>query len=203
MNIICADMEGIFTPEIWINVSEKTGIEDLRLTTRDIPDYDVLMRKRLSILKANGIKIQDIQAVIAGMEPLDGALHFLNWIRSNTPIIFVSDTYTQFAGPLLAKLGWPTLFCNTLSIDTAGNIVDYHLRQKDGKRMTILTLKSLYYNVLAIGDSYNDISMLKEADCGVLFDPPDNIRKEFNSFPVSYDYDDLKTIISENIPIAS
>lgn len=203
MNFICADMEGIFTPEIWINVSEKTGIEDLRLTTRDIPDYDVLMRKRLSILKTNGIKIQDIQAVIAGMEPLDGALRFLNWIRSITPIIFVSDTYTQFAGPLLAKLGWPTLFCNTLFIDTAGNIVDYHLRQKDGKRMTILALKSLYYNVLAIGDSYNDISMLKEADCGVLFDPPDNIRKEFNSFPVSYDYDELKTIISENMPIAS
>lgn len=202
MNIICADMEGIFTPEIWINVSEKTGIEDLRLTTRDIPDYDVLMRKRLSILKANGIKIQDIQAVIAGMEPLEGAFSFLNWIQSITPIIFVSDTYTQFAGPLLAKLGWPTLFCNTLSIDTTGNIVDYHLRQKDGKRMTVLALKSLYYNVLAIGDSYNDISMLKEADCGVLFDPPDNIRKEFNSFPVSYDYDELKTIISENMPTA-
>ena len=203
MNIICADMEGIFTPEIWINVSEKTGIEDLRLTTRDIPDYNVLMRKRLSILKTNGIKIQDIQAVIAGMQPLDGALNFLNWIRSITPIIFVSDTYTQFAGPLLAKLGWPTLFCNTLAIDAAGNIVDYHLRQKDGKRMTVLALKSLYYHVLAIGDSYNDISMLKEADCGVLFDPPDNIRKEFNSFPVSYDYDELKTIISENMPIAS
>ena len=202
MNIICADMEGIFTPEIWINVSEKTGIEDLRLTTRDIPDYDVLMRKRLSILKANGIKIQDIQAVIAGMEPLEGAFSFLNWIQSITPIIFVSDTYTQFAGPLLAKLGWPTLFCNTLSIDTTGNIVDYHLRQKDGKRMTVLALKSLYYNVLAIGDSYNDISMLKEADCGVLFDPPDNIRKEFNSFPVAYDYDELKTIISENMPTA-
>ncbi len=202
MNIICADMEGIFTPEIWINVSEKTGIEDLRLTTRDIPDYDVLMRKRLSILKANGIKIQDIQAVIAGMEPLEGAFSFLNWIQSITPIIFVSDTYTQFAGPLLAKLGWPTLFCNTLSIDTTGNIVDYHLRQKDGKRMTVLALKSLYYNVLAIGDSYNDISMLKEADCGVLFDPPDNIRKEFNSFPLAYDYDELKTIISENMPIA-
>ena len=202
MNIICADMEGIFTPEIWINVSEKTGIEDLRLTTRDIPDYDVLMRKRLSILKANGIKIQDIQAVIAGMEPLEGAFSFLNWIQSITPIIFVSDTYTQFAGPLLAKLGWPTLFCNTLSIDTTGNIVDYHLRQKDGKRMTVLALKSLYYNVLAIGDSYNDISMLKEADCGVLFDPPDNIRKEFNSFPLAYDYDELKTIISENMPTA-
>jgi len=202
MNIICADMEGIFTPEIWINVSETTGIEDLRLTTRDIPDYDVLMRKRLSILKANGIKIQDIQAVITDMEPLEGALSFLDGIRALTPIIFVSDTYTQFAGPLLAKLGWPTLFCNTLSIDAAGNIVDYHLRQKDGKRMTVLALKSLYYNVLAIGDSYNDISMLKEADCGVLFDPPDNIRKEFNSFPVSYDYDELKTIISENMPIA-
>jgi len=202
MNIICADMEGIFTPEIWINVSETTGIEDLRLTTRDIPDYDVLMRKRLSILKANGIKIQDIQAVITDMEPLEGALSFLDGIRALTPIIFVSDTYTQFAGPLLAKLGWPTLFCNTLSIDAAGNIVDYHLRQKDGKRMTVLALKSLYYHVLAIGDSYNDISMLKEADCGVLFDPPDNIRMEFNSFPVSYDYDELKTIISENMPIA-
>ena len=203
MNIICADMEGIFTPEIWINVAEKTGIEDLRLTTRDIPDYDVLMRKRLSILKANGIKIQDIQAVIAGMEPLDGALSFLNWLRSISPIIFVSDTYTQFAGPLLAKLGWPTLFCNTLAIDAAGNIVDYHLRQKDGKRMTVLALKALYYHVFAIGDSYNDISMLKEAHCGVLFAPPDNIRQQFNSFPVSYDYDELKTIISENMSIAS
>jgi phosphoserine/homoserine phosphotransferase len=203
MNIICADMEGIFTPEIWINVSEKTGIEDLRLTTRDIPDYNVLMRKRLSILKANGIKIQDIQAVIAEMQPLDGALSFLNWVRSIVPIIFVSDTYTQFAGPLLAKLGSPTLFCNTLSIDAAGNIVDYLLRQKDGKRMTVLALKSLYYHVLAIGDSYNDITMLKEADCGVLFNPPDSIHKEFNLFQVSYEYDELKAIISQNMPIAS
>ena len=196
MNIVCTDMEGIFTPEIWINVSQKTGIEDLRLTTRDIPDYDVLMRQRLSILKANGIKINYIQDVISGMQPLQGALDFLNWLRSKVPVILVSDTYTQFADPLLAKLDWPTLFCNTLSIDADGNITDYNLRQKDGKRMAVLALKSLSYNVLAIGDSYNDISMLKEAHSGILFNPPENIREEFNLFPAAYDYTELKTVIS-------
>lgn len=198
MNIVCADMEGIFTPEIWINVAEKTGIKELRFTTRDIADYDVLMQKRLGILKTNGIKIQDIQAVIAAMEPLDGAISFLNWLYTICPVILVSDTYTQFAGPLLQKLGWPTLFCNTLSIAQGGMVLDYHLRQKDGKRMAVLSLKALSYRVLAIGDSYNDISMLKEADHGILYKPPQNVIDEFPEFQLTHTYDELKTTILKN-----
>ena len=192
MYIVCADLEGIFTPEIWINVAEKTGIADLRLTTRDIPDYDVLMKKRLKILAENGLKLPDIQKVIATLDPLEGAVEFLNWIRSRTQILIVSDTFTQFAGPLMEKLGWPTLLCNTLSVNPDGSIAGYRLRQKDGKRMTVLSLKNLYYQIISIGDSYNDISMLKEADAGILFDPPENVKKEFPELPVTYSYDELK-----------
>ena len=192
MYIVCADLEGIFTPEIWINVAEKTGIAELRLTTRDIPDYDVLMKKRLKILAENGLKLPDIQKVIATLDPLEGAVEFLNWIRSRTQILIVSDTFTQFAGPLMEKLGWPTLLCNTLSVNPDGSIAGYRLRQKDGKRMTVLSLKNLYYQIISIGDSYNDISMLKEADAGILFDPPENVKKEFPELPVTYSYDELK-----------
>jgi len=195
MHIVCSDLEGIFVPEIWINVAEKTGIKELRLTTRDIPDYDVLMKRRLAILDEKGLKIDDIKAVIDTMDPLEGALEFLDWLRSRTQIIVVSDTFVQFAGPLMKKLGWPTLFCNTLSIDPDGSIVDYNLRQKDGKREAVVSLKRLNYYTISIGDSYNDITMLKEADAGILFRPPENVKNEFPEFPVSYSYDDLKTII--------
>jgi phosphoserine/homoserine phosphotransferase len=192
MNIICSDLEGVFVPEIWINVAIKTGIEELKLTTRDISDYDLLMKRRLSILERRGLTIHDIQGVIEKMEPLDGALEFLEWLHQQTQVILVSDTFIQFAGPLMKKLGWPTLFCNYLSIDPAGKILDYHLRQRDGKRKAVQALKGLSYAVIAMGDSYNDVGMLQEADRGILFGPPDNVRKEFPQFPVTYTYDDLK-----------
>ena len=195
MHIVCSDLEGIFVPEIWINVAEKTGIKELRLTTRDISDYDVLMKRRLAILDENRLKIDDIKAVIATMNPLEGAVEFLNWIRSRTQIIVVSDTFVQFALPLMEKLGWPTLFCNTLTLTADGSIATYNLRQKDGKCKAILSLKKLKYTVIAIGDSYNDITMMKEADKAFLFRPPDNVKKEYPEFPVSYEYSQLKNLI--------
>lgn len=192
MHIVCTDLEGIFTPEIWINVAEKTGIAELRLTTRDISDYDVLMRKRLGILDENGLKLSDIQAVIATLEPLPGAREFLDWLRARVQVVVVSDTFTQFAGPLMEKLGWPTLFCNTLTVEPDGRISGYQLRQRDGKRMAVLALKNLYYTIVSIGDSYNDISMLMEADAGILFNPPDNVTAEYPNLPVTRTYGELK-----------
>jgi phosphoserine/homoserine phosphotransferase len=199
MNILCSDLEGIFTPEIWINFAEITGIEELRLTTRDISDYDVLMKRRLAILDKNHLKLGDIQAVIAKMEPLAGALEFLDWIRSVMQVIIVSDTYVEFAGPLMEKLGRPTLFCNTLTIMPDGSIGGYNLRQPDGKKKVALALKSLNYRVIAIGDSYNDISMLKAADHAILYRPPDNVKKEFTEFPAEFNYDELKQRLLEMI----
>ena len=198
MQIVCSDLEGVFVPEIWINVAEKTGIKELRLTTRDISDYDVLMKRRLAILEENGLKIDDITAVIATMDPLEGAVEFLDWVRSRTQIIVVSDTFDQFAGPLMKKLGWPTLFCHTLSIEPDGFISGYVLRQKDSKREAVISLKNLNYKTMAVGDSYNDITMLKEADNGILFNPPDTVKNEYPEFPVSFSYESLKDII-ENI----
>ena len=201
MYIVCADMEGIFTPEIWIRVAEITGIEDLRLTTRDISDYDVLMKKRLSILKEHGLKLRDIQTVIAQMEPLDGALEFLNWIRSRLQVIIVSDTYMEFAGPLLEKLGWPTLFCNTLSVAADGSISGYNLRQKDGKQKVANALKNLNYKVIAIGDSYNDITMLQAAESAILYRPPQNVKAQFPEFCVTLNYQELKHEIQRIIAL--
>jgi phosphoserine/homoserine phosphotransferase len=197
MHIVCSDLEGVFIPEIWINVAEKTGIEELRLTTRDISDYDVLMRRRLKILDEHQLKIDDIQAVIAKMKPLDGAVDFLNWLRYHAQVIVVSDTFDQFARPLMEKLGWPTLFCHTLSITSDGFISDYVLRQKDGKRESVVSLKKLNYKIIAVGDSYNDIAMLKEADSGILFNPPDNVKNEFPEFPVTFSYEALKQMIQK------
>ena len=195
MFIVCSDLEGIFTPEIWINVAEITGIEELRLTTRDISDYDVLMKKRLAILDEHNLKLDDIQAVIAKMEPVKGALGFLNWLRTIVPLIIVSDTYVEFAGPLMEKLGQPTLFCNTLSVNGDGAISGYNLRQQDGKKKVALALKSLNYRVIAVGDSYNDITMIKEADEGILYCPPENVEKEYSDLPVAHDYGELKSLI--------
>lgn len=197
MHIVCSDLEGVFVPEIWINVAEKTGIEELRLTTRDISDYDVLMKRRLAILDENNLKIDDIKAVIATMNPLEGAVKFLNWLRSRTQIIVVSDTFDQFARPLMEKLGWPTLFCHTLSIAPDGFITDYVLRQKDAKREAVISLKNLNYRTIGVGDSYNDITMLKEADSGILFNPPDNVKNEYPEFPVTFSYEELKSIIEK------
>jgi phosphoserine/homoserine phosphotransferase len=192
-------MEGIFTPEIWINVAEKTGIDELRLTTRDISDYDVLMKKRLGILDKHGLKLQDIQAVISKMEPLDGALDFLNWLRSHLQLIIVSDTYVEFAGPLLEKMGWPTLFCNTLSVAANGSISGYNLRQNDGKMKVAIALQNLNYKVIAIGDSYNDITMLRAADKAILFRPPENVEAEFPQFAVTTTYAEIQREIQKII----
>ena len=199
MYIVCADMEGIFTPEIWINVSEITGIKELRLTTRDINDYDVLMKRRLAILKQHGLKLQDIQAVIAKMKPLEGAKDFLDWLRSRLQVIIVSDTYVEFAGPLLEKLGQPTLLCNTLSVDTDGSITGYNLRQKDGKKKVAIALANLNYKVIAIGDSYNDITMMKTAENAILYCPPDNVKEEFSEFTITRNYEQLKLAIEKII----
>jgi phosphoserine/homoserine phosphotransferase len=192
MFIVCSDLEGIFTPEIWINFAEITGIEELRLTTRDISDYNVLMKRRLAILEENNLKLDDIQAVIRKMEPIEGALEFLNWLRTLVEVIIVSDTYVEFAGPLMEKLDRPTLFCNTLSVNGDGAINDYVLRQQDGKKHVALALKSLNYRVIAVGDSYNDITMLQAADHAILYRPPDNVKKEYSDFPVAVNYGELK-----------
>ncbi len=192
MKIVCTDLEGVLVPEIWINVALKTGIEELKLTTRDISDYDVLMRKRLNVLDRSQLKLKDITDVIATMEPMAGALEFLDWLRSRTQVIIVSDTFNEFAKPLMAKLGWPTLFCNSLTIDSAGAISGYNLRQKDGKRHVVAAMQGLNYEVIAMGDSYNDITMLKTARHGFLFRPPENIVAEYPQFPVATEYDQLK-----------
>jgi phosphoserine/homoserine phosphotransferase len=192
MYIVCADLEGVFVPEIWISVSKKTGIEKLKLTTRDVPDYDKLMTMRLEILKEHGLLLSDIQAVIAKMEPLEGAKDFLDWLRRRVQVIIVSDTFVQFADPLMEKLGRPTLFCNSLVIDQKGAVTGYTLRQKDGKRKVAQALKGLNFKVVATGDSYNDVTMLQEADAGILFCPPENVIKEFPQFPVVTDYEGLK-----------
>ena len=195
MHIVCCDLEGVFVPEIWINVAEKTGIPELRLTTRDISDYDVLMKKRLKILDREHLNLSDIQNVISTLNPLEGAVQFLDWLRSTVQVIIVSDTFIQFAGPLMKKLGWPTLFCNSLIIGQDGRVESYTLRQKDGKKRAVISLKSLNYKVIAVGDSYNDITMLKEADKGILFCPPDNVVSEFPELPVTCNYDELEELI--------
>lgn len=196
MQIVCSDLEGVLIPEIWINVALKTGIEELKLTTRDISDYDVLMRKRLAILDQHSLKLKDINDVIATMAPLEGALDFLNWLRTQSQVIIVSDTFVQFAKPLMAQLGWPTLLCNSLCIDGTGAIVDYQLRQADGKRHVVKALQYLNYEVIAMGDSYNDITMLQNAQHGILFRPPENVIAEYPKFPVTHTYDQVKAIIA-------
>ena len=198
-HILCSDLEGVFVPEIWINVAEKTGIEELRLTTRDISDYNVLMNKRLAVLDAHGLTLADIQAVIAEIDPLPGALAFLDAIRARHQIIIVSDTFLEFAGPLMDKLKRPTLFCNCLQVNGTGQITGYSLRQADVKKKTTLALQNLNYKVIAFGDSYNDISMLKTADHAFLFRPPDNVLQEFPELPVAYEYDELDALIHKAV----
>jgi len=190
--LACLDLEGVLIPEIWIAFAEKTGIEQLRLTTRDIPDYDELMRGRLKILDDNNLKLPDIQKVIGTLQPMDGAYDFLNWLKSEFQVIILSDTFYQFAGPLMAQLDYPTLFCNSLEVASDGRIVNYHLRQNDGKTQAVAALKSLNFKVIASGDSYNDTGMLKEADAGVFFMPPDSIIAEFPQFKVTRNYVELK-----------
>ena len=192
MIVACLDLEGVLVPEIWINVAERTGIPELRRTTRDEPDYDKLMQGRLRILAERGLGIRDIQQVIAGMEPLPGANELLAWLRERFQIVILSDTFYQFAKPLIRQLGEPTLFCNDLEIDAAGRVTGYRLRQPDGKRCAVQALRSLRFATIATGDSYNDTAMLAEADAGILFRPPDNVVAEFPQFPVTRSYDELR-----------
>jgi len=199
MHLVCSDLEGIFLPEIWIKFAEKTGIPELRLTTRDISDYDVLMQRRLNILKQRGLKLSDIQAVIAAMEPLDGALEFLDWLRSVTQILVVSDTFVQFAGPLMRKLGFPTLLCNSLAVAADGTIVNHVMRQQDGKKMVVQAMQALNYTVIGIGDSYNDIAMLQAADHGILYRPPENVLRQYPAFPKASGFDELKGMLQSII----
>ena len=192
MWIICADLEGVFVPEIWINVDKKTGIDELKLTTRDIKDYDQLMRYRLEILDKHNLKLQDIQEVINTLQPLPGALDFIREIRKLTRFAIVSDTFVEFAQPLMDKLENPFLLCHSLETDSTGRITNYLLRQSDPKRKTVEAFKSLKYNVVAFGDSYNDVTMLQAADRGILFCPPDNVKADFPQYPVVTDLQSLK-----------
>ena len=178
MYIVCSDLEGVFVPEIWVNVSKNTGIDELKLTTRDISDYNILMNRRLELLKKYGLTLRDVQNVISLLKPLPGALEFIDWLRAKTQFIVVSDTFSEFADPLLRQLGRPTLFCHHLTTDKEGNITDYNLRQNDGKMRVVEALQSLNYKVIAIGDSYNDISMLRKSDYGILYNPPQSVADE-------------------------
>ena len=189
-------MEGVLTPEIWIAVSEKTGVPELRRTTRDEPDYDRLMNYRLNILDQRGLKLSDIQGVIGSLRPLDGALDFLRELRAITQVIILSDTFEEFARPLLRKLEWPTLLCHKLEV-VNDRIVNYLLRMSDQKKNAVAALKSLNYNVIAAGDSYNDTAMLQEADVGFLFRAPENVKKEFPRFKAIETYKDLYQLIQE------
>jgi phosphoserine/homoserine phosphotransferase len=193
--IACLDLEGVLVPEIWINVADATGIEALRITTRDEPDYDKLMRHRIAILEQHGLGLPDLQQVIRRMGPLDGAREFLAWLRSEHQVLILSDTFYEFAAPLMEQLGHPTLFCHSLLLDAGQRVTGYRLRIQDGKRRAVMALKLLNFDVVAAGDSYNDTSMLAEADAGILFRPPDNVAKEFPQFPVTRTYDELRAAI--------
>ena len=195
--IACLDLEGILVPEIWINVAEATGIAELRRTTRDEPDYDKLMRQRLQILASHGLRLPDIQRVIGRMGPLAGALAFLEWLRTRYQVVILSDTFYEFAAPLMEQLGHPCLFCNSLVVDDEGRIRDYRLRIRDGKRKAVMAFKLLNFDVVAAGDSYNDTTMLGEADVGILFRPPDNVAREFPQFRVTHTYEELREAFGE------
>ncbi|MDJ0878117.1 MAG: bifunctional phosphoserine phosphatase/homoserine phosphotransferase ThrH [Halieaceae bacterium] len=195
MELVCLDLEGVLVPEIWIEFAERTGIDALRATTRDIPDYDVLMKQRLSLLDEHGLRIDDIQAVIADMGPLEGAREFIDWLRERFQVVILSDTFYEFSAPLMQQLAWPTLLCHRLITDSEGRVVDYKLRQPDPKRASVKAFHSLNYRIIASGDSYNDTTMLEEADAGILFRAPDNVIEEFPQYPSVTSYDDLRTEI--------
>ena len=182
MELACLDLEGVLIPEIWIAFAERTGIDELRATTRDIPDYNVLMKQRLDLLDQHKLKIDDIQEVIAGLAPLPGAIDFINWLRERFQVIILSDTFYEFSQPLMRQLGWPTLFCHRLVTDDSGRVVDYKLRQEDPKRASVKALHSLNYRVIAAGDSYNDTTMLGEADVRFLIHAPQNVIDDFRQF---------------------
>lgn len=192
VEIACLDLEGVLVPEIWIAFAEETGIKELNRTTRDEPDYDVLMNYRLDILRQHGLGLNEIQEVIATLKPLDGALDFVNWLRERFQVVILSDTFYDFASPFMKQLGYPTLLCHKLEADDKGMLVNYHLRQANPKRQAIVGFKSMYYRTIAAGDSYNDTTMLAEADAGILFHAPQNVIDEFPQFPAVQTFADLK-----------
>ncbi|MEI2743904.1 MAG: bifunctional phosphoserine phosphatase/homoserine phosphotransferase ThrH [Candidatus Competibacter sp.] len=196
MELACLDLEGVLVPEIWINVAERTGIEALRLTTRDIPDYDQLMRGRLALLEQHQLKLSDIQRVIAAMGPLEGAGEFLDWLRERFQVVILSDTFYEFAAPLMRQLSWPTLFCHRLEV-VEDRIVNYVLRQEDSKRQAVRAFHGLNCRVIAAGDSYNDTAMLAEAEAGILFRPPQNVIDEFPQFPIARTFDEMRAEFSK------
>lgn len=197
MEIACLDLEGVLIPEIWIAFAEVTGIPELRATTRDIPDYDQLMRQRLDLLARHKLGLKEIQEVIATLEPLPGAAEFLDWLRERFQVVILSDTFYEFAQPLMRQLGFPALLCHRLDIDAEGRVVGYQLRQRNPKRQAVLALQTLYYRIIAAGDSYNDTTMLAEADVGILFSAPANVVAEFPQFPAVETYAELKTAFIE------
>jgi len=193
--IACLDLEGVLLPEIWIKFAEKTGINELKMTTRNIPDYSELMQMRLKILKKNNLKIKDIQNVINTLSPLDGAQEFLSWLKSEFQVIILSDTFYEFSGPLMKQLDYPTLFCHQLVINKEGEIIDFQLRQKDQKTKAVKALQELNFKVISAGDSYNDTGMLKQADSGILFCPPESVIKEFPQYPIANNYKEFKALL--------
>ncbi len=197
MTIATLDLEGVLIPEIWIAFAEASGIPELRLTTRDEPDYDKLMKYRLDILAKRGIKLGDISEIIATLEPLDGAREFMQWLRSRTRVVILSDTFEQFAAPLMAKLDYPSLFCHELLIAPDGTVADYKLRMADQKRRAVEAFKSLNFKVVSTGDSYNDLSMLRAADRAVLYRPTEKFAAENSDLPVARDYDSLKAAFAK------
>ncbi|MFW9897579.1 MAG: bifunctional phosphoserine phosphatase/homoserine phosphotransferase ThrH [Candidatus Thorarchaeota archaeon] len=201
MFIVCLDLEGVFTPEIWETVANQYGIERLSLTTRDIPDYDVLMKQRLEILKENKISLYDLQVIIKKIDLLPNSFEFLEWLQKYTQVIIVTDSFVEFIKPLAQKLNYPMIFCHNLEIDKEGFITNYNLRLKNMKKKTISAFKALNYNVIAVGDSYNDIEMLKEADYGILFRPSNNVKDEFPQFKVIKKFNELKSFISNHLGI--
>ena len=192
VEIACLDLEGVLVPEIWFAFAEETGIKELNRTTRDEPDYDVLMKYRLDILRQHGLGLNEIQQVIATLKPLDGALDFVDWLRERFQVVILSDTFYDFASPFMKQLGYPTLLCHKLEADDRGMLVNYHLRQANPKRQAIVGFKSMYYRTIAAGDSYNDTTMLTEADAGILFHAPQNVIDEFPQFPAVHTFADLK-----------
>ena len=191
MDIVCLDMEGVLVPEIWINVAERTGIEELKITTRDEPDYDKLMAGRIRILEEHNLKLKDIQDVIAMMGPMEGALSFLDSLRSMTQVVILSDTFSEFANPLMRQLNWPTIWCNSLEVDEDNRIIRHRMRLHDGKKKAIQALKALNYRTFAAGDSYNDLTMIQEADGGCLFRAPKNILEQYPHLEIAETYDEF------------
>jgi len=197
VQIVCLDLEGVLVPEIWIEFARRTGIPELRRTTRDEPDYDKLMSFRLGILREHKLGLPDIQKVIADMGPMPGAREFLDALRERYQVIILSDTFYEFAHPLMRQLGWPTLFCHSLETDAVGMLVAYHLRMPNQKQEAVKRLKELNFQVVAAGDSYNDTAMLGEAHAGILFHPPENVIAEFPQFPVTLSYAEMRTEIDK------